>query len=119
MTDAKKVNYSEAQTAEMLTRYDPDATEAERAEQVEQIAADFGKTVRSVRQKLVREDVYVAKAYKTKTGAKPEAKSEIVSDIAGALGVAGESVASLEKANKTTLQLIRGTLVHAREALDS
>lgn len=116
MTQNKKApNYTKEQTAEMVERYEGCETEAERMAEVEKIAEDFGKTVRSVRQKLVRERVYVAKVYQTKTGNKPESKARIVSDIARTLGVAEESVESLGKANKTTLALIRGTLDRAKD----
>lgn len=122
MTD-KKVNYTQAQTDEMVERYEACGTgpenEAERLACVEAIAQDFGRNVKSVRQKLVREGVYIAKVYKSKSGEKPESKAAIVADIACALGVASESVGSLEKANKAALTLVRGTLAKAKEALDS
>jgi hypothetical protein len=53
MAAEKKVNYTEAQTAALIERY-------QAGESVEDIATSIGKAVRSVRSKLVREGVYVA-----------------------------------------------------------
>ena len=117
MTEKKAPNYTQEQTEEMVERYTACETEAERLAEVEAIAEDFGKPVRSVRQKLVREKVYIAKVYKTKTGEKPESKENIVADISRALGVDSDTVGSLVKANKSALSLIRGTLEIAKQEL--
>jgi hypothetical protein len=114
----KNVNYTQAQEAEMAERYEACDTDNQRAAEVDAIARDFGKTVRSVRAKLVRLGVYVAKA-KAPAGKRPETKEKIVSDIAGALGVNVETLNGLEKANKAGLTLIRGTLKAAAAALDA
>jgi hypothetical protein len=53
MAAEKKVNYTEAQVAQMIANY-------QAGESVEMIAESMGKAVRSVRSKLVREGVYVA-----------------------------------------------------------
>lgn len=53
MAAEKKVNYTAAQTAQMVADYQAGQT-------VEEIAQAMGKAVRSVRSKLVREGVYVA-----------------------------------------------------------
>lgn len=53
MATEKRVNYTEAQTAAIIERY-------QAGETVETIAESIGKAVRSVRSKLVREGVYVA-----------------------------------------------------------
>jgi len=53
MAAEKKVNYTEAQVAQMIADY-------QAGESVEAIAEAMGKAVRSVRSKLVREGVYVA-----------------------------------------------------------
>ena len=57
-----QVNYTPEMTAAIVDQYQNGAT-------VDEIATDIGKSVRSVRSKLVREGVYVAKA-------KPAAKRE-------------------------------------------
>ena len=114
----KNVNYTKEQEAEMAERYEACETEEARAAEVEAIAADFGKPVRSVRAKLVRLGVYIAKA-KAPAGKRADTKEKIVSDIAGALGVNVETLNGLEKANKAGLTLIRGTLRAAKAALDN
>lgn len=53
MAAEKRVNYTEAQTADMIERY-------QAGESVESLAESMGKAVRSVRSKLVREGVYIA-----------------------------------------------------------
>ena len=53
MAAEKKVNYTEAQTAQMIADYQAGQT-------VEASAEAMGKAVRSVRSKLVREGVYIA-----------------------------------------------------------
>ena len=106
----KQVNYTPVQTGEMVAAYQEATTEEARESVISEFAEKFGKNVKSVRAKLVREGVYVKKAYKSKAGVTPERKAAIVEDIASALGVASEVVESLEKATKPTLTLLRGTL---------
>jgi hypothetical protein len=113
----KTVNYTQAQESEMTERYEAANDEAEREKVVKEIAEDFGKTVRSVRAKLVRLGVYVAKT-KAPAGKAKETKETIVSDIARTLGVNVEQLNGLEKANKAGLTLIRGTLRAAAAALN-
>ena len=114
---SKTVNYSEAQTAEMVRAYTDCETDESRDACVRKFADKFGKTVRSIRAKLVREGVYIAKTYKTKTGDKPETKEAIAQEIATLLGVAADSL-GLEKATKKGLTLVRGSLRAAAAALD-
>ena len=110
MGTTKKANYTPEQTAELVEAYQAADSDESRAEVVSEYAEKFGKPLQSIRAKLVSESVYVAKAYKTKKGEKPESKSKIVGEIAAFLGVHQEAVESLEKANKAALSLIRGTL---------
>ena len=58
-----QVNYTAEMTAAIVDQYQNGVS-------VDEIATDIGKSVRSVRSKLVREGVYVAKA-------KPAAKREL------------------------------------------
>ena len=118
MAEKKTPNYTDEQTVEMVERYEAAENDAEREAVVNELAADFGKTVRSIRAKLVREKVYIKKTYKTKTGAKPETKDAIVEEIANALGVASDQLGGLEKATKKALELIRGTLRAAAHLLE-
>lgn len=69
MAAEKKVNYTDAQVAQMIADYQAGQT-------VEAIAEAMGKAVRSVRSKLVREGVYVAaeKAPKAKREEGPTKK---------------------------------------------
>ena len=116
MAETKNVNYTEAQTSELVAAYEAAETPEARDAVVESFAEEFGKTVRSIRAKLVREGVYVKKVYKTKTGGKPETKESIVGDIAATLGVDADSkLGGLEKANKGALSLIRASLLIAME----
>ena len=75
MAAEKKVNYTEAQTAQMIADYQAGQT-------VEAIAEAMGKAVRSVRSKLVREGVYVAteKTAKAKREDGPT-KKELMRDL--------------------------------------
>ena len=106
----KNVNYTDAMTAELVGAYTEAQNESERENVITEFAQAFGKNVKSVRAKLVREGVYIKKEYKTKTGTSPERKAAIVADIAALLGVDSDIVGSLEKATKKSLELLRGTL---------
>ena len=110
MTDTKTVKdvyEDEAVVADMVKRY----TEAEdsdeaRAEVVAQLAEELGKGVRSVIAKLVRENVYIAKTRKTKTGEPVRTKAQLVDDLMDMLEVelTESEASSLEKATKTALK---------------
>jgi hypothetical protein len=95
----KTVNYTPEQTAQMVADYQAGTS-------VEMIAESFGKTVRSVVAKLSREKVYVAKAYKTKSGETPIKKDVHADFIGDALGLAESDTESLTKANKMALMKI-------------
>jgi len=95
----KTVNYSPEQTAQMIADYQAGTS-------VETIAEKFGKTVRSVVAKLSREKVYVAKAYKTKSGEIPIKKDVHADFIGEMLGLTEADTESLTKANKTALAKI-------------
>lgn len=100
-------NYTEEQTVALVEAYKAAETPAERDMVVDEFAAEYDKTVRSIRQKLVREDVYIKKTYTSKTGEKPEQKSKIVADIAGTLGIEAAELVGLELSTKGPLQTIR------------
>ena len=100
---AKTPNYTPEQTEIMVGMYTGVANESEarRAEVVDEIAALFSKSPRSVRAKLSREGVYVAKAVASKvTGEAPAKKDELAARLAE---VTGLSLVSAEKLNKTDL----------------
>jgi len=119
-TESKKTseNYTDEMTEALRDGYDPEASEATRTEQMEELAHKVGKSVASVRSKLVRMKLYVKKEYVKKTGDKPETKETIVADMARELGVdADTSLAGLEKATKNCLILLRGTIKAAAAAV--
>ena len=95
----KTVNYTQDQTEKMIVQYQDGMS-------VEAIADSLGKTVRSVVAKLSREKVYVAKAYKTKSGETPVKKDVHADFIGDALGLTEADTESLTKANKIALMKI-------------
>ena len=97
MTEATKTNYTEAQTLELVTRY-------QAGETVEALAEAVGKSVRSVVAKLSREGVYVAKT-KTKGEARVT-KAGLTSMLEAKLGMAAGSLESLQKANHDALEAL-------------
>ena len=103
----KEPSYTKEFTAEITARYLEGADYEARQEILKEIATESGKKVQSLRAKLVREGVYVAKEYKTLFGNKPETKSDIVTSIAVSLGVETKELAGLEKATKQALTLVR------------
>jgi len=111
-------NYTQEQTDELVTAYTDADSPNQRDMVVSEFADKFGKAKQSIIAKLVSENVYIKKAYKTKRGEKPISKAAIVANIASTLGVNAETVESLEKANKAALQLIARTLVAAKSMLD-
>jgi hypothetical protein len=94
-------NYTEAQVARMHEFEFIDAAIAK------ELADEFGKNVKSVVAKAVREGIYKAKERASKTGGKIESKEQIVADIAA---IVGKSLDGLEKASKQSLLAIRDKL---------
>lgn len=98
----KAVNYTAEQTANMVQAYTANPT----AETVDKLAAELGKTARSIVAKLSREGVYKKKAYTTKTG-EPSVKKDEHADAIGAILRLNENdTDSLTKCNKTALAAI-------------
>lgn len=116
----KVENYSADDTAKIVAAYEEagtDLTEAghnARAAVVEQLAKEYGKSVRSIRSKLVLEKVYIKRGTTSAvTGEKPEKKEVIAENLVKAFGsrmVDGElvklSADSLAKANKQDLAVL-------------
>ena len=103
MTEVTKtVNYTEAQTAELVQGYQAGQT-------VEALAEAFGKSVRSVVAKLSREGVYKPKT--KAAGAGRVTKMELIARIAAVAGVEPTALASLEKANHDALELLVAAVV--------
>ena len=100
---AKTVNYTPEMTAAIVEAYVAvaDASEDERNVVVESLAVKYDKSVRSIRAKLSRENVYVAKKPVSKvTGDKPAKKEELAAMLAT---VTNLPLVSAEKLNKTDL----------------
>lgn len=101
MAKVETPNYSEAQEAAMLA-----AGVIDNAKALE-LAAQFGKDVRSVRAKAVRMGIYKAAEKKSKSGGKVESKEDIVKEIQA---LVGRNMEGLEKAPKLVLQTLRSKL---------
>ena len=102
MASEKTVNYTEAQTAELVEAYKASATEAT----VAAFAAKFGKTTRSIVAKLSREGVYVAKTAKAEAVAKAATKADLVKALEDAFDLAEGTLESLEKGSKAALEAL-------------
>lgn len=113
----KTVNYTEVQTAEIVSAFNAvrqDTREA-RDKVVADLAAKFGKTTRSIVAKLSREKVYIAKEYTSKTGEAVQSKNEWADAIGKVIPTLSENeIDSLTKANKTALKKIFDVLANSK-----
>lgn len=105
-TKAKVENYTVEMTAELVAAYKAADTTEARSDVVNTFAEKFGKTVNSIRAKLTREKVYVAKTYTNKKGETPVKKDALVASIAAKIGMSEDVASSLEKVNKNVLEAI-------------
>ena len=94
---AQKVNYTPEMTTQIVDAYTSGLS-------VDQIADTVGKTVRSVRSKLVREGVYVAQPKKVTRKVEGPSKKEILRDLEGT----GFDVKGFEGATKEALTRLMG-----------
>ena len=97
MTAVKVVNYTPEATATIVEGYKAGKT-------VEALAAEVGKTARSVVAKLSKEGVYKAKA--KEVGKREMLKAEMVAAISAEIGVSEEVLESLEKATGPALMQV-------------
>ena len=104
----KKTNYTVAQTSAMIADY-------QAGQSVEVIAQAMGKAVRSVRQKLVREGVYVAaeKTAKAKRDEGPTKKEMLIEletlatfPVEGFMGATKEAIQALISHLKPAQKLV-------------
>lgn len=109
----EKVNYTAEQTAELVTAYVAEPTEAT----VEAFAASLGKSVKSIVAKLVREGVYVSKA--KVTSGKRVTKAGLIAAVEGELGLVAGALATLEKASLADLQLLASKIVFESQDVDA
>lgn len=94
-----KTNYTEAQTQTIVEMY-------QRNVDIETIAAEMGRTARSIIAKLSREGVYKSKA--KVAGAKRMTKTEMLGQIEAKLGLDEGHLSSLEKgAHNDLVALLR------------
>lgn len=103
----KIVNYTAEQTAKIVADYTAGVT-------VEALAAELGKSVRSIVAKLSREGVYKKKEYKTKTGETVVKKDAHADAIGAILRLSENDTDSLTKANKAALKAIFDALASSR-----
>lgn len=103
MTEQAKrpVNYTPEMVENMVSAY----TENPLPETVDALAAEFGKSRRSIIAKLSAEGVYIKqeRVGKTKTGADVIKKSDLVAQINAVLSI---EIPSLEKVTKSDLQTL-------------
>ncbi len=97
MAETKAKNYTDEMVETMHELYTAEPTR----ETVEQLAEDFGKSVRSIIAKLSREGIYVSQPRVTKTGEPVVRKAELVAQIEEHFDI---EVPSLVKASKADLQ---------------
>ena len=97
MAETKAKNYTDEMVETMHALY----TAAPTRETVEQLAEDFGKSVRSIIAKLSREGIYVSQPRVTKTGEPVVRKAELVAQIEEHFDI---EVPSFVKASKADLQ---------------
>lgn len=102
MASDKSVNYTEAQTAELVEAYKANATEAT----VNMFAKKFGKTTRSIVAKLVQAKVYVPKTAKVEGGTKTATKADLVADLEHWFELKEGTLESLEKGSKAALEAL-------------
>ena len=101
MAEASKINYSPELTGQIVSAYQAGTA-------VEEIAETIGKSVRSVRSKLVREGVYVAKEKVATRKVEGPTKKELLIDI----DATGFDVKGFEGATKDALTRLLGMVAN-------
>ena len=101
MAEARKINYSPELTGQIVSAYQAGTA-------VEEIAETIGKSVRSVRSKLVREGVYVAKEKPATRKVEGPTKKELLIDI----DATGFDTKGFEGATKEALTRLLGVIAN-------
>jgi len=96
--------YTDKQVEVMIETYGQGNTDAERKEIMEKLAITLGKTVGSIRAKLVAVGHYIKLSGKSTATVKR--KSEFVEGIRIALGAGDHELKSLDNATKVDLEVI-------------
>lgn len=91
-----QINYTDLETTNLVNAYQSGIA-------LEEIAAGFGKSVRSVIAKLTHEGVYVPKPKKTTTRV---TKTQLIGYLEGFLELEQDSLKSLEKGTYEALNLL-------------
>ena len=99
MSKVTVVNYTAEQTARVIVGYTDGVT-------VENLAAELGKSARSIIAKLSREGVYKAKVYTTKAGEPAVLKDAHADAIGSILNLSEPEITSLTKCNKSVLRKV-------------
>mgnify|MGYP003646635480 CR=1 FL=1 len=102
-TSTKTVNYTEDQVAKAISMYQELGNEG-----LDEIADSIGKSVRSIRSKLVREGVYVATPKAAAAKQDGPSKKEILRNIESN----GFDVAGFEGATKMALTRLLGVVAN-------
>ena len=95
MTDKAKTNYTKGQTEKLIALYQERGND-----NLEEIAQEMGKTLESVRAKLVREGVYTAPDKSKKSDEDGPSKKALVLELAK---LTGKELAGIEGATKSSL----------------
>lgn len=110
---SKTKNYTKEDTKALVDAYAEASTPEGRMTVVTEWAKKLDKSLPSIRAKLTREGVYVAKSKaEKKTTVR---KADLVTMIAKLVDAPEESLDSLEKVTKNALTVIANALVSARE----
>ena len=99
MSKVTVVNYTPEQTARVIVGYTDGMT-------VESLAAEMGKSVRSIIAKLSREGIYKKKEYVTKAGEPAILKDAHADAIGSILNLSEPEITSLTKCNKAVLRKV-------------
>ena len=113
----KAPNYTDSQTAMMVNRYIGVAGDSEtvRDAMVLELANELGKSERSIRAKLSRENVYIAKTVKAKDGSPVINKAK----LAGLLSIsAGVDLPSAENLTKVDLKKLIVLIESLRDEIE-
>ncbi len=101
---SKVINYTPEQVQTMRAQYQGANTDNERKIVCKSLANEFGKDIRSIRAKLVRENVYIAVTKVSGVTGEIAAKKDALAEKLNA--VTGLNLVSMEKANKTDIQAL-------------
>ena len=113
-TKTATVTYTAEQTVDLVAAYTAADTVEKRDLVKAAYAIKFGKGVRSIVAKLVREGVYKKAEYVTKAGEKPQPKNELADAIGAILFLSEPEIDSLTKATKPALQKIFTALANSK-----